>query len=71
MPHSQGYSILTLFMLSSPPQPHPPFIKGKKNIQLAENVSENTYFFYLCLSVSVVFVISLHLCCPVFIHHSV
>lgn len=38
-------------MLSSPPRPHPPFIK---NIQLAENVNENTYFFYLCLSVSVV-----------------
>lgn len=45
-------------MLSSPPQPqpHPPFIK--KIIQLAENVNENTYFFYLCLSVSVV--IGLH-----------
>lgn len=38
-------------MLSSPPRPHPPFIP---NIRLAENVNENTYFFYSCLSVSVV-----------------
>lgn len=40
-------------MLYSPPQPHPSFTKSKK-IHLAENVNENTYFFYLCLYVSVV-----------------
>lgn len=46
---SRPRSILALFVLSSPP--HPPFIK---NIRLADNVDENTYFFYSCLSVSVV-----------------
>lgn len=55
MPHSQGNSIphslsccpllLDLILHSS---------RVKKIYKLAENVNENTYFFYLCLSVSVV-----------------
>lgn len=46
---------IPVFTLSSPPQPHPAFIEGKKKEKnIAENVNENTYFFYLCLSVSVV-----------------
>lgn len=51
-PHSEGFGVLALFHAvfssSTSSSVHP------KNIQLAENVNENTYFFYSCLSVSVV-----------------
>lgn len=54
IPHSQGYS---LFMLSSPPQPHSLFIKGKeKKNTIRRNISMRIPTFstcaFLCLSSS-------------------
>lgn len=70
LPHSQGYSNPRFFfMLSSPPQPHSPFIKGKKKYTISRKCQWNTYFFYLCLSVSVVSSVSACFCvmlCSVF-----
>lgn len=71
MPHSQGYSILTLFpccLLLLNLILHSSRVKKRKKKNSQQKI---TYFFYLCLSVSVVFVISLHLCRSVFIHRSV
>lgn len=42
-----------LFMLSSPPRPHPLFIKGKNKYTISRKCQWK-YFFYSCLSVSVV-----------------
>lgn len=58
MPRSQRlygvFALLSCCLLLLDLILHSSRIKKKKIIQLAENVNENTYFFYLCLSVSVV-----------------